>query len=32
MEEDMLHPILCDLSLHPDLPDHGNGLAGRLQG
>lgn len=32
MEEDMLHPILCDLPLHPGLPGHGNGLVGRLQG
>lgn len=32
MEEDMLHPIFCDLPFHPDLPDHGHGFAGCLQG
>lgn len=32
MEEDVLHPILCDLPFHPGLPDHGYGLAGCLQG
>lgn len=32
MEEDMLHPIFCDLPFHLWLPHHGNDFTGRLQG